>query len=713
MTEMVDFDIVGSYNNQRISNIDAERSINLFEYIDPLGKKPRTLIDTSGLTNSNFTFTGTTGGFRVQYVFRGVHYFVIGNAFYSQTTANVITKLGTLNSGSGYVGIDANTFQIILVDGINGYIYDTTAPNLGLKVIVDTAFPPLPLDVCALDGFFVVIQGNTNNFFLSSFNQGMVWGPAANNYSASAVTNLLTVGASTIGGTSGTVNYPTGAAVTLTGPTSGDTFTTNYGASHFNLTLVSTTNYPTGVPIKFTNTGGSLPSNLNSTTVYFAINVNATTIKVASTYANAIGNVSLDIGSDQSGTSTVTGQIPQPLNNTTTYFVINVSGTTIQLASTLANAQAGTAITLTSAGGPNNVITSTGQLQQGQVTSHPGTLVACRTLHRRLFLFSQFFTEVWENQGIGANLPFRRNNSLLIEYGCAAIGSIDVSFDMMMFLSQDREGLGAVMQVLGAQPLPASTRALDFQLSQYASTPNQGISDCRGFLVKENGLIFYRMNFTAANNTFVYNVTQSIPGENDATKYWHEEQTLVGNRNPAQTHAYFNNLNYVGDYQNPILYILDSSNYTNNGEIIPRIRISKAIVNPGYQRRRIDRFHLDIVQGDISELLETTQNLILQTEALFDIDDESGNPLLLEQGLNIQSPEALGVYLSISKDGGVSYGYRQFAPMGNAGQRTFRTVWRKLGVVPRGQAFVCKIEFYGQSQFTILGAAWASEVMPQ
>jgi hypothetical protein len=71
------------------------------------------------------------------------------------------------------------------------------------------------------------------------------------------------------------------------------------------------------------------------------------------------------------------------------------------------------------------------------------------------------------------------------------------------------------------------------------------------------------------------------------------------------------------------------------------------------------------------------------------------------------------VFLSISKDGGVTYGYRLSENMGAIGQRTFRTVWRKLGVIPRGQGFVVKIEFFNEVPFIVLGAAWAYEVMPE
>ncbi len=620
MTTTTDYEIVGSYNNQRITSIDAERSVNVFEYIDSLGKKPKSLINTSGLANTNLDFGAATGGFRGQFVFKQQtngeinEYCVIGNSIFRVSTAGVVSLLGTLMTTTGYVGIDANTFQVIFVDGLRGYIWDTIT-SIFIQ-ITDTSFSSKPIDVCYLDGFFIVANGDTNNFQLSMFNQGLVWGPDT------------------------------------------QTFTADSTPANNWLIMTSTANYQTGVPFEVSTTG----------------------------------------------------TLPVPLATGTTYYAINVDGTHIRVAATLDDARNGTAIVLSTNGVPTNTITSEGQLQQGSITSHPGTIVACRTLHRRLFLFSQNFTEVWENQGIGTNLPFRRNNSLLIEYGTPAIASVAVGFDLMFFLSQDREGLGSVMMVRGTESIPTSNRALDFQLANYATL--QKISDCRGFLVKENGLIFYRMNFTLANHTFVYNVTLSDPS-NEQTKYWHEEEVLNGDRHPAQTHAYFNGINYVGDYLHPILYRLDSAVYTNNGELIRRMRITRQFVPPGYQRIRIDRLQVDLLQGNIANLQSTFQELDLLSETGFILETESGLNIEVEQELVLHDPQQLFVFLSISKDGGQTYGYSVSAPMGQIGQRTFRTLWRKLGTTKRGQGFVAKFEFFDAVPFVILGASWAIEVLPE
>ncbi len=523
-----DFDIVGSYNNQRITSIDAERTINMFEYIDPNGKRPKSLINTSGIENTHLSFLPETGGSRASFVFKNSAYKVFGGSVFKitgNTGALTVTKIGSLVSSSGYVGVDANTHEVIFVDGQKGYIWNTTT-NI-FSTIIDSNFPTRPIDVTNLDGFFVVGNGQTNEFRLSQFNDGMNYTP----------------------------------------------------------------------------------------------------------------------------------------------------------------------------------------LQQGTINSYPGNIVACRVLHRRLFLFSEFFTEVWENAGIGTNLPFRRSNSYLLELGTPAIASIRVGFGRMYFLSQDKDGLGSVVEVEGVQPRPISNRALDFQLAQYAAQSQAGItfvSDADGIILKENGLIFYRLNFTSANHTFVYNVSMS-DAENPR---WHEEELLNGNRHPAQTHFFYQGINYYGDYRTSKLYITDSSLLYNDGEDIHRVRIGKAISPKGYNRIRIDRFHLDLLQGQ--PIWEPGEEVDILTEAGTDhITTEVGVPLIIDNTPFIVSDKNPIAYFSYSKDGGQTYGAKLQSTMGKIGERTYRTVWRKLGTIPRGQSFVPKAEFYNHTPFVILGAAWDFEIMPE
>jgi len=622
-----DYDLVGSYDNQRISTISAARTVNMFEYLDPKGKRPKVLLSTSGIVNVPLDFYTETGGCRASFIFNNAIYQVYGQTLLKTTGTLGSLTTTALNSpyasppinpiaGTGYVGIDANTFQIIFVNGVDGWIYDT---NTGIFAeITDTSFPATPVDACYLDGFFVVANGGTNNFQLSTFNQGLVWG-------ADYTTN-------------------TGNAFVAT----------SGGSPNLVLTTGTTLNYQIGTPIQF-NGGGTLPTGTPA--------------------------ISVD----------------------TTYYIKSVVNSTTFTISTTNN---GTAITFSSTGSGSIYVTNNGQLQLGSITSHPGTIVGCRTLHRRLFLFSQNYTEVWENAGKGTNLPFRRNNSLLMEVGTPALGSIAVGFDIMFFLAQDKDGLAGVMAVKGSQSQPVSNRALDYQLGQYSATT--GISDARGILIKENGLIFYRLNFTSSNHTFVFNASMS----EDGTPRWHEEEVLSGNRHPAQTHVYFDGMNFYGDYQSAVFYLINPNVATNYNSVtgiddpIKRMRIGRQITPKGYVRLRIDRFQVDLLQGQTA-----TGNLgFTNINNLSDIQTTpyNFNPAL--QPIALAQP---AVHLSISKDGGQTYQSSLLSTMGKQGEFTHRTVWRKLGTTPRGQGFTPKIEFYAPIPFIILGASWDFEQLPE
>lgn len=631
------YEIVGSYNNQRVTNIDAERTINMFEYLDTKGKKPKSLLPTSGILNTDLVFGTSTGGFRAEFTLNNFEYLVVGTDIWRRDQNDNLTQLNNsltqpfgIGTESGYVGVDANNNsngeQLLFVNGQIGCVWDTGTDEFTYDVrTVDPAFPTAPVDVCFIDGFLLVANGGTNTFELSALNNAYSWGLVTNVFTADSTTDLLTV----------------------------------------------LTNMPTGSVFEVSTTG-TLPVPLVAGTPYFAIKVSSTTIRVATTFTNALSNIFIDITTDGTPINTITN--------------------------------AGINPTETQAFAP-------GQLQLGAINSHPGDIVACRTLHRRVFLFSNNYTEVWENAGIGTNLPLRRNNGLLMEYGTPAIGSIVTGFDKMIFLSQDRDGLGSVMEVIGTESIPISTRALDFQLAQYAQA--QQINDARGIFIKENGLIFYRLNFTAANHTYVYNVTLSNP-QTEEGRLWHEEQILNGDRHPAQTHGYFFGNNYFGSFDQPILYQVDSAFVTNDGEPIPRIRIGRCYVPSTYNRTRIDRWMLDIVQG-----LSIVNNL----SGILDLLAENGNIIQTEGGLDIILDQSTltptystiqpPVFLSVSKDGGVTYGYRQAATMGAIGNRKHRTIWRKLGVIPRGQGFIPKVEFFTEVPFIILGAAWFYEVLPE
>jgi len=83
------------------------------------------------------------------------------------------------------------------------------------------------------------------------------------------------------------------------------TFTTgNVNTGTDVITLSSTTNFPTGTPVVITSTT-TVPAPLVSDSVYYVINASGTTIKLATTAANATAGTAIDITSTGTGTHTI------------------------------------------------------------------------------------------------------------------------------------------------------------------------------------------------------------------------------------------------------------------------------------------------------------------------------------------------------------------------------------------------------------------------
>ena len=97
---------------------------------------------------------------------------------------------------------------------------------------------------------------------------------------------------------------------------------------------------------------GTVAPPLIDNTVYFVIVVDSNTIKLASTSTNATAGTAIDITGVGTGVHTLTspGTPINPLTNGSKYYIIKVDDNTIKLASSLGNAQGGTAINLGSQG---------------------------------------------------------------------------------------------------------------------------------------------------------------------------------------------------------------------------------------------------------------------------------------------------------------------------------------------------------------------------
>lgn len=162
--------LFGIGNQGKSPNVSAQERLNLYiEVNQDAEKHVLTMYPTPGLvTVVNFGSTPIRG----MYDHGGLRYAVHRNKFYSISGDNTTTELGTLVTFSGRVGIADNGTQICIVDGPNGYIFDTG--TLAFTQITSSGYVGGD-DVCFLNGRFIANRPATGEFAISGQYDGLNW----------------------------------------------------------------------------------------------------------------------------------------------------------------------------------------------------------------------------------------------------------------------------------------------------------------------------------------------------------------------------------------------------------------------------------------------------------------------------------------------------------------------------------------------------------
>lgn len=148
----------------------AQECINFYAEKQPQdAKSPVVLYGAPGLQSVATVGTGPIRGMRVM---NNLLYVVSGSQLYAVNQFYNPTLLGSGISGGGYVQMQDNGAQVILVNGMQGYIYDT-ATSLFSK-ITDPNFYPANT-VTYLDGYFLLGRNGTKIVFFSNINNGLVY----------------------------------------------------------------------------------------------------------------------------------------------------------------------------------------------------------------------------------------------------------------------------------------------------------------------------------------------------------------------------------------------------------------------------------------------------------------------------------------------------------------------------------------------------------
>jgi hypothetical protein len=116
-------------------------------------------------------------------------YVVSGNKFYSLSSTGTVIYSQTLSSTAGPTSMANNATQLLLVDGVAGYIYSTGV----LTTISAPAFPNGCRTCTFISSRFVVEEPNTQQFWVSNVFDGTTWNSLAFASASQYSDNLVAV----------------------------------------------------------------------------------------------------------------------------------------------------------------------------------------------------------------------------------------------------------------------------------------------------------------------------------------------------------------------------------------------------------------------------------------------------------------------------------------------------------------------------------------
>ena len=281
--------------------------------------------------------------------------------------------------------------------------------------------------------------------------------------------------------------------------------------------------------------------------------------------------------------------------------------------------------------------------------STPDYLIHSFNNSGQLINFGQKTTEFW---GVtGAEFPFSNIQGAAIEFGLAARFSVTKFNQGVMFLARTTAGEAKVMYLQGYQAQDVTGHELANVINSYA-----GISAATAFYYEIDGHPFYELNI--GGFTWLYD---------GSTKAWSELKSFGTTRHLAECHSQYLFRNCVSHFSNGDIYILDKNVYSDNGNPIERELVGRHIFD-------------EMQEVFISE---------------FQLDMETGVGLVSGQGSDPQ------IMLTISKDGGHTFGNDKWLPLGKIGKYFTTVIWRQLGT---GYDFVFKIRITDPVKVVIIGA---------
>lgn len=179
-----------------------------------------------------------------------------------------------------------------------------------------------------------------------------------------------------------------------------------------------------------------------------------------------------------------------------------------------------------------------------------------------LLIMGDWSTEFWQKVN-NVDFPFQKIPALTLNVGCVAPGSVVPMNNQLVFLSSDRTNRSQIVTLSPGAVKLVSSKAITEIISSMGY-----IEDARAWAVNWLGNPLYVITFPTERKTFCFNFN---------TNTWTRLKSFNRDDYNISFYAYFAGQHIVADSEGPFLYKLDSNTYTDNGDIIERVRRTQFI----------------------------------------------------------------------------------------------------------------------------------------
>ena len=676
----MDFGFVGaSYEAPSIYQ-DAQECINFFPEVDPTKAQGSrgvvALYPTPGLTS--IAALSPQAEVRGMRTVSGGNYMVAvcGSYVYILNSTFTPTIVGQLNSNSGRVGISDNGLNVYIVDGSYRYTWRISQPSAAVfqatvsgtalsitRIISGTIAVNQALFGIGIPSGTVIVSGSGTSWTLNqtatiSTAEQMNSATVAGVITASMSGTTLTVTAVT----SGTL-YP-GQTIVGTGVTT-NTIITALGSGTVLSTAIATAGTGYAVNDTITVLGGvygSSPATYTVTAIggsgavstlsqTFAGLYSANPANPASTSTTGSGTgltLNLTFGTGTGGTGNYVINNSQTVSSETMY-ALNWS----ILPSSDGAFSGATVVDIvdnyfvynrpnTQQWAASNLLSPiTYSLSYASKFTGPDNLVSLVCDHGQVYLLGEKTSEVWADVGTFP-FAFQRIPGSSSEHGISAPFSVARVGNSFAYLAKNNRGQAEIVMMNGYFPQRISTHAVENTLL------DQYISDAVAYTYQLEGHETYVISFPSLDLTWAYDI---------ATQMWHKwlwvDSNNVYHRHRSNCSAFFQGIVLVGDWQNGQIYQLDPTNYTDNGDIIRRLRRAPHLVSD-LQRQYFDEFQIQFQPGiGLTGITTPVNSEVVGAD-----------------------PQAM---LRWSNDGGSTWSNEHWATIGKIGKYQNRIIWRRLG----------------------------------